>query len=896
MTEAAQNAWYTPAEDGDLPVVGASWPSGHGITAPTAAVYDRTTGTAVTTSSTATVAGADGNTWYYDLANVTGINLSTVTNAQLRVEFTPDGGATDTSLRYADANINGSQKEQALAAYQGAVWLHNLLGTAGTTYPIGTPGTPANTMANALTISANTNLITIKIGSGTHALAAPALGLRFDVIGSAGGVFIFMNAGSSLAGCVVVAATVFYNAGSTFGANNTFDKCILVNPILGSVNTFKDCLVTGTITLNGLTVFERCTTYSSTPVTLDATSLGATVCQMSGWFGDIIIANVTAGTVKIDSFGSNITINATCTGGVIIIAGIIGTLIDNSAGSVVSVSRVAVPGDEMDLVTDAVDTTSLADGAITAAKVATDAIDADALATDAVNEIRDAILSDSTPFAGANIDAAISSRAAPGDAMDLVANAVDATSVATDAIDADALATDAVNEIRDAILSDSTPFAGANIDAAISSRAAPGDAMTLTGAAESSIVDAVWDEDIVAAHGTADTSGLLVRSVGAGISQRTNNSNLNDLLGVADSASNDLPAQIDTELSAAHGSGAWDGTDSDWTTTEREQIRFRLAMDGTQTDPTTNTGTIEDILSDTSTMEPLVSTNLDATVSSRAAPGDAMDLVANAVDATSVATDAIDADALATDAVNEIRDSILSDSTAFAGANIDAAISTRAAPGDAMTLTAGAELSVVDAVWDENIVSGHGTADTAGLILRALGAIISQRTNNANLNDLLGVADSAGNDLPAQVDTELSASHGAGAWDASSSDWTVAERNEIRGALGITGTQSAPGGGGELQDVRDALVSAELTVAAGSTAQTINTGATQADNYYNDMLIIVQDSSGIAARRIAAYSQTSGAFTVDVPLPFTPAVSSRVLILNETAKNVLTVPKFLGLK
>lgn len=51
-----------------------------------------------------------------------------------------------------------------------------------------------------------------------------------------------------------------------------------------------------------------------------------------------------------------------------------------------------------------------------------------------------------------NLDAAVSSRAVPGDAMALVANALTAAAVATDAIDADALATNAVNEIRDAVL------------------------------------------------------------------------------------------------------------------------------------------------------------------------------------------------------------------------------------------------------------------------------------------------------------------------------------------------------------------------------------------------------------------------------------------------------------
>jgi hypothetical protein len=143
------------------------------------------------------------------------------------------------------------------------------------------------------------------------------------------------------------------------------------------------------------------------------------------------------------------------------------------------------------------------------------------------------------------------------------------------------------------------------------------------------------------------------------------------------------------------------------------------------------------ILADTAVMEPLVSTNLDATVSSRAVPGDAMDLVANAVDAAAVATDAIDADALAADAVAEIS----------------------------------------DGVWDEDVVAAHGTGDTAGLLLRALGALISQRANTPTLEGLLGVADSAGVDLPEQVNTELETTqgHGAGSWTGSAAVPAIAD-------------------------------------------------------------------------------------------------------------------------
>jgi len=50
------------------------------------------------------------------------------------------------------------------------------------------------------------------------------------------------------------------------------------------------------------------------------------------------------------------------------------------------------------------------------------------------------------------------------------------------------------------------------------------------------------------------------------------------------------------------------------------------------------------------------------------------------------------------------------------------------------------------------------------------------------------------------VDSELTTQHGAGSWtSASAIDWTTAEREQIRAALGIVGTKSGPSGGGQLQ-------------------------------------------------------------------------------------------------
>lgn len=104
---------------------------------------------------------------------------------------------------------------------------------------------------------------------------------------------------------------------------------------------------------------------------------------------------------------------------------------------------------------------------------------------------------------------------------------------------------------------------------------------------------------------------------------------------------------------------------------------------------------------------------LDVAVSTRAAPGAAMALTAGAVDASAVDTSGAEA----------IRDAILSDGIPFQGARIDSAISSRAAPGDAMDLVAnavdanavaatGAE-KVAEATWDEPL-AGHATPGTAG--------------------------------------------------------------------------------------------------------------------------------------------------------------------------------------
>lgn len=112
--------------------------------------------------------------------------------------------------------------------------------------------------------------------------------------------------------------------------------------------------------------------------------------------------------------------------------------------------------DTLGMVTIRYKATDVAEFNLSGKVVAVDPFDGDGYglsrldkAISALNDLAQSdVLSDGTPFPGADIDAAVSSRAAPGDEMDLL----------TDALDAAALAADAVSEIWDESITE--PSAG----------------------------------------------------------------------------------------------------------------------------------------------------------------------------------------------------------------------------------------------------------------------------------------------------------------------------------------------------------------------------------------------------------------------------------------------------
>lgn len=242
----------------------------------------------------------------------------------------------------------------------------------------------------------------------------------------------------------------------------------------------------------------------------------------------------------------------------------------------------------------------------------------------------------------------------------------------------------------------------------------------------------------------------------------------------------------------------------------------------------------------------------------------------------------------------------------------DAAITAAAIAADAIgasELASDAVAEIADAIWDEDIVAAHGTASTAGLLLRVLGAAISTRVNNATLNALLGVADSAGVDLPEQVWAETTrtltalgfvlAAADIGTDAIGAAELAADAVNEIRDAIlsdstpfagaaitearlseldaGTAGKMAA-----EVDILKGGLISASSTVNdAGATTISFITALTEAtDNHYNGhWLIFTGGALAGQARMIRDYVGSTKTVSFDRAFTEAPANTDAFTIL-----------------
>lgn len=281
---------------------------------------------------------------------------------------------------------------------------------------------------------------------------------------------------------------------------------------------------------------------------------------------------------------------------------------------------------------------------------------------------------------------------------------------------------------------------------------------------DESTIDGIWDEDVVAAHATSQTAGLLLNVLGGAIAARSFNPTLNALLGVPDTAVTDTVAgQVWEELLASHT-----------TVNTMGEVMNTIASGGAP-----SAAAIADAVWDE------VLTSGHAVANSAAVILTALNLTGRSNNPT-------------LDALLGVPDS--------AGATI------------------------AETLWDEDITT-HSTASSAGLALDRLGSAIAARTNNGNLNALLGVADTAGHTIAEPIwDEVLDGAHAV-------SD-SAAERLKAIDDL----TQS--GGAGDLADTNTQVnkidqAAADVTPASGSIADKLDTLTATVAVLDRDLLVSV---------------------------------------------------------
>lgn len=244
--------------------------------------------------------------------------------------------------------------------------------------------------------------------------------------------------------------------------------------------------------------------------------------------------------------------------------------------------------------------------------------------------------------------------------------------------------------------------------------------------------------------------------------------------GTAGTSAAELVVDIEANLSAAHGAGQWDAVSAGLT---QQQVRDAMKLAPTAGAPAGGSVDehLDDILADTAAIDARLPAD-PADESNQLAQHTATQAAIAALNDLSIAdvqTALTNQGYTAARASNlDNLDAAVSSRSSHSAADVDTTLTGSHGAGSWATATGFSTHSAADAadaVWDEDIVVAHGTGDTAGLLLRALGALISQRANNPTLHALLNIPDSPGSFLAAAVDTELSANHGAGLWDATAS-------------------------------------------------------------------------------------------------------------------------------
>jgi len=224
-------------------------------------------------------------------------------------------------------------------------------GTAGTTYPAGTPQQPVNNLEDALEIAVERGFDRLIFESDFTFESGDDVSL-YELVGTAETkTTLTFNAGSVCAGSEFEDCTVE----GILVSPSAFRKCIIkdiTGATIGAVGTIEvsDCLFTGTITLSpaleGQIDLINCISGvagTATPTfDMNGANVDAIVRNYAGGMEIHNFSNVSNNVMSIDMNSGNVILDSSCTTGAITIRGT-SLLTDNTNGTTVNTSGLVFP-------------------------------------------------------------------------------------------------------------------------------------------------------------------------------------------------------------------------------------------------------------------------------------------------------------------------------------------------------------------------------------------------------------------------------------------------------------------------------------------------------------------------------------------------------------------------
>ena len=208
-------------------------------------------------------------------------------------------------------------------------------GVSGTSYPIGTLGTPVNNLTDAYAIATTRGLNKIHFTSD-FTISNEAVWNGFTFSGESDNTNVLtISASASTDGCVFKECTL---TGSLLG-QGVHAVGATINNLTICCGDFHDCGFRGTTTLNGTIADQirliNCYGAGNPSTDRPTFDLGLPLVTVVRYTGDMLIMNKSSGNIfAMNLHGGRVELDSTITGGQYLVSGF-GVLVDGSSGSTV---------------------------------------------------------------------------------------------------------------------------------------------------------------------------------------------------------------------------------------------------------------------------------------------------------------------------------------------------------------------------------------------------------------------------------------------------------------------------------------------------------------------------------------------------------------------------------